>query len=91
MNLNHKFHHPEGIYFISLTVFGVDIFVRRIYFDCIVEDLNRCVDEYGLVISLSEGRFPVGGQPVRSLPISGRPVRRLTCQRATSEDACGSG
>ena len=51
--LNHepcyKFHDPEGIYFISFaTVFWVDAFVRRIYFDCLVKNLNYCVDHKGI-------------------------------------------
>src|ERR1700720_1940209 len=44
MSRNYKFHNPEGMYFISFaTVFWVDVFVRRIYFDCIVENLNNRV------------------------------------------------
>ena len=51
MSRNYKFHNPEGIYFISFaTVFWVDVFVRRLYFDCIVESLNHCVDEKGMEI-----------------------------------------
>ena len=51
MSRNYKFHNPEGLYFISFaTVFWVDVFVRRVYFDCIVENLNRCVDEKGMEI-----------------------------------------
>lgn len=39
MSRIYKFHNKEGIYFISFaTVFWVDVFVRRIYFDCIVEN-----------------------------------------------------
>jgi REP element-mobilizing transposase RayT len=51
MSRNYKFHNPEGLYFISFaTVFWVDVFVRRIYFDCLVESLNHCVDEKGMEI-----------------------------------------
>lgn len=51
MSRNYKFHNPEGLYFISFaTVFWVDVFVRRIYFDCIVENLNFCVDNKGMEI-----------------------------------------
>jgi hypothetical protein len=51
MSRNYKFHNPEGLYFISFaTVFWVDVFVRRIYFDCIVESLNICVNEKGMEI-----------------------------------------
>jgi REP element-mobilizing transposase RayT len=51
MSRNYKFHNPEGLYFVSFaTVFWVDVFVRRIYFDCIVESLNICVNEKGVEI-----------------------------------------
>ncbi len=51
MSRNYKFHNPEGLYFISFsTVFWVDVFVRRIYFDCIVENLNHCVDNKGMEV-----------------------------------------
>jgi len=51
MSRNYKFHNSEGLYFISFaTVFWVDVFVRRIYFDYIVENLNYCVDNKGMEI-----------------------------------------
>ena len=51
MSRNYKFHNPEGLYFISFaTVFWVDVFVRRIYFDCIVENLNYCIEKKGIEI-----------------------------------------
>ncbi len=51
MSRNYKFLNPEGLYFVSFaTVFWIDVFVRRIYFDCLVENLNYCVNEQGLVI-----------------------------------------
>jgi putative transposase len=51
MSRNYKFHNPEGLYFVSFaTVFWVDVFVRRIYFDCIVDTLNHCVNEKGMEI-----------------------------------------
>jgi len=51
MSRNYKFHNPEGLYFVSFaTVFWVDVFVRRLYFDCIVESLNHCVEEKGMEI-----------------------------------------
>ena len=31
-------------------VFWVDVFVCSLYFDCIVESLNHCVDEKGMEI-----------------------------------------
>lgn len=51
MSRNYKFHNPEGLYFISFaTVFWVDVFVRRPYFDCIVDNLNYCADNKGMEI-----------------------------------------
>jgi len=31
-------------------VFWVDLFVRKIYFECIVENLNTCIDKKGLEV-----------------------------------------
>lgn len=51
MSRNYKFHNPEGLYFISFaTVFWIDVFVRRIYFDCLCDNLNYCVDNKGMEI-----------------------------------------
>ncbi|MBD1363859.1 transposase [Mucilaginibacter sp. ZT4R22] len=51
MSRNYKFHNPEGLYFVSFaTVFWIDVFVRRIYFDFIVENLNHCVATKGMEI-----------------------------------------
>jgi len=46
MSRNYKFADPESLYFISFaTVHWIDVFVRCVYFDCLVENLNLCVDE----------------------------------------------
>ena len=46
MNRNYKFAEPEGLYFVSFaTVHWIDVFVRRLYFDCLVDNLNFCVGE----------------------------------------------
>ena len=51
MSRNYKFHNKEGVYFVSFaTVFQVDVFVRRMYFDCIVENLNICIEKKGMKI-----------------------------------------
>lgn len=51
MSRNYKFHNSEGLYFVSFaTVFWVDVFVRRLYFDCIVQNLNYCVQNKGMEI-----------------------------------------
>jgi putative transposase len=49
MSRNYKFHNSEGLYFVSFaTVFWVDVFVRRLYFDCIVENLTYCIEQKGI-------------------------------------------
>jgi len=51
MSRNYKFHNPEGLYFVSFaTVFWIDVFVRRIYFECLVKNLNYCVEKKGMEI-----------------------------------------
>jgi len=51
MSRNYKFKNPEGLYFVSFaTVFWVDVFVRLHYFDCLVRNLNYCVDNKGMEI-----------------------------------------
>jgi REP element-mobilizing transposase RayT len=51
MSRNYKFADPEGLYFVSFaTVYWIDVFVRRLYFDCIVDNLNYCVAEKGMEI-----------------------------------------
>ena len=51
MGRNYKFADPEGLYLVSFaTVQWIDVFVRRMYFDCLVENLNFCVDEKGTEI-----------------------------------------
>jgi REP element-mobilizing transposase RayT len=51
MSRNYKFKNPEGLYFVSFaTVFWIDVFVRLHYFDCLVRNLNYCVDNKGMEI-----------------------------------------
>ncbi|SFS44856.1 transposase [Mucilaginibacter polytrichastri] len=51
MSRNYKFHNPEGLYFVSFaTVFWIDVFVRRIYLECLVNNLNYCVEKKGMEI-----------------------------------------
>ena len=51
MSRNYKFHNAEGLYFISFaTVYWVDVFGRKVYFDCIVENLNYCVANKGMEV-----------------------------------------
>lgn len=49
MSRNYKFHDPLGLYFVSFaTVFWIDVFVRRLYFDCIADNLDYGVKEKGM-------------------------------------------
>lgn len=42
MSRNYKFHNAEGLYFVSFaTVYWIEIFVRNIYFDCLVKNLRH--------------------------------------------------
>lgn len=51
MSRNYKFKNPEGMYFVSFAaIHWIDVFVRRIYFDCIVNNLNICVEKKGMEI-----------------------------------------
>ena len=41
MSHKDKFKNPEGVYFVSFaTLQWIDVFVRKIYFDCIVNNLK---------------------------------------------------
>lgn len=41
MSRKYKFHNPEGIYFVSFaTVYWIDVFVREVYFNAILESLE---------------------------------------------------
>ena len=51
MSRNYKFKNPEGMYFVSFaTVFWIDVFVRKSYFDCIVKNLSHCIENKGMEI-----------------------------------------
>ena len=51
MSRNYKFKDPQELYFVSFaTVYWIDVFVRRIYFDCLITNLNYCVDKKGMEI-----------------------------------------
>ena len=51
MSRNYKFRNPEGTYFVSFaTVFWIDVFVRKIYFDFLVKNLNYCIENKGMEI-----------------------------------------
>src|SRR5665213_1319134 len=51
MSRNYKFKNAEGLYFVSFaTVFWVDVFVRKAYFDCITKNLNYCIVNKGMEV-----------------------------------------
>ncbi|MBL4905487.1 MAG: transposase [Flavobacteriaceae bacterium] len=51
MSRKYKFRNKEGAYFISFaTVNWVDVFTREIYFSCVVDSLNYCRKNKGMVI-----------------------------------------
>lgn len=51
MSRKYKFHHPEGIYFVSFAVKDwVDVFTRNEYKDILLESLRYCQKNKGLEI-----------------------------------------
>ncbi len=51
MSRKYKFHSKEGVYFVSFaTVYWLDIFVREVYCNTVVESLGYCRKNKGLEI-----------------------------------------
>jgi REP element-mobilizing transposase RayT len=51
MSRKYKFRNPNGIYFVSFATVGwIDVLTRPIYRDILVENLNYCIENKGLVI-----------------------------------------
>ena len=51
MSRKYKFHEKEGAYFISFaTVFWIDLFTRMEYFDIVINSLDYCRKNKGLII-----------------------------------------
>lgn len=51
MSRNYKFRDQESIYFISFaTVYWIDVFVRPQYKDILVESINYCIKNKGLLV-----------------------------------------
>ncbi|SDH74387.1 REP element-mobilizing transposase RayT, partial [Pedobacter terrae] len=49
MSRKYKFYNKEGLYFVSFaTVYWIDIFVRHLYCDIIVNSLIYCKNKLGL-------------------------------------------
>jgi putative transposase len=51
MSRKYKFYNPIGVYFVTFaTVNWIDVFTRRVYIDIVVESLNYCIQNKGLVV-----------------------------------------
>ena len=51
MSRKYKFRDQEKPYFVSFaTVNWIDVFTRRIYKDILVESINYCIEEKGLIV-----------------------------------------
>jgi len=51
MSRNYKFHNQESPYFITFaTVNWIDVFIRSQYRDILVESINYCIQNKGLVV-----------------------------------------
>ena len=51
MSRNYKFHDQEKPYFISFaTVYWIDVFIRPIYKGILVDSINHCIKEKGLIV-----------------------------------------
>jgi len=51
MSRKYKFRNPAAIYFVTFaTVNWIDVFTRRVYKDIVVDSLNYCIKNKGLVV-----------------------------------------
>jgi len=51
MSSAYKFSNPDGVYFLSTaTAQWVDVFIRPVYVDRLIESLKHCQQQKGLVI-----------------------------------------
>lgn len=49
MSRKYKFHNKEGLYFVSFaTVFWIDVFIRPLYCDILINSLIYCKNNLGL-------------------------------------------
>ena len=49
MSRKYKFHNKEGLYFVSFaTVYWIDVFTRRIYFDEVPKSIIFCKENKGM-------------------------------------------
>jgi REP element-mobilizing transposase RayT len=51
MNRKYKFRDQSDNYFVTFsTVYWIDVFTRRLYKDILVESINYCIENKGLVV-----------------------------------------
>lgn len=51
MSRKYKFYNKEGLYFVSFaTIYWIDVFVRDVYFNSVVESLHYCRKNKGMEI-----------------------------------------
>ncbi|OAQ13748.1 transposase [Bibersteinia trehalosi Y31] len=51
MSRKYKMNNPNGAYFVSFaTVYWVDVFIREIYFQAVIESLDFCRKNKGMLI-----------------------------------------
>ena len=51
MSRKYKFHNQEKPYFVSFaTVNWIDVFTRRIYKDILIDSINYCIENKGLIV-----------------------------------------
>ncbi|MBN6711082.1 transposase [Haemophilus haemoglobinophilus] len=51
MSRKYKMNNPDGAYFVSFaTVYWIDVFIREIYFQTIIQPLAFCRKEKGMIL-----------------------------------------
>jgi len=51
MSRKYKFRDPEAVYFVSFaTINWIDVFTRRVYKDIVVDSINYCIENKGLIV-----------------------------------------
>jgi REP element-mobilizing transposase RayT len=51
MSRKYKIHNPQGVYFVTFTVvYWIDLFVRNIYKDIVLDSFRHCIKEKDLEI-----------------------------------------
>jgi len=91
MPSKYKFHNPEGLYFVTMTVVDwVDVFTRSAYKDIVVKSLIYAIENKGLVIHAwvimsNHVHLIVSAQPNYSLPDIFRDLKKYTAKSIISE------